>query len=203
MAANNEIERRFASEGMELRKDGDKPKMVVGYACRFENRYDLGMSMTEQIDRRTFEGMDVTASDCVCLFNHDENVVLGRTSAGTLRLSVDEKGLRYECDLPDSPNGHNVGEAIARGDIKASSWAFTVAEDEWKKDGGKNHRTITKIKKLYDVSPVTYPANPATDVAARSLAAVKGGDDDEFFKKNNQGEARKRDLDMMKMASEQ
>jgi uncharacterized protein len=202
MAANNEIERRFASEGMELRKDGDKPKMVVGYACRFDSIYDMHW-MSEEVSPDAFSGIDLVASDCVCLFNHDSNVVLGRTSAGTLRLKLDEKGLFYECDLPDSPNGQNIGEAVSRGDVKASSWAFTVSDDEWSMKDGKDHRLIKKIKRLYDVSPVTYPANPATDVAARSLAAVKGGDDDEFFKKNNQGEARKRDLDMMKMASEQ
>lgn len=180
-ATNHEIERRFFTAPLEIRAKGDDgkmPKKVGGYAARFGSTYDMGW-FTEEVVPGAFDGADM--SDVVGLFNHDSNQILGRNTAGTLRLTIDSDGLGYEIDLPDSPNGHNVGVAVERGDITQSSWGFSIEEDEWRTVGGKDHRTIKKIKRVYDVSPVTFPANPDTTVAKRSRDS-RPDDETEIFK---------------------
>jgi len=77
-----------------------------------------------------------------------------------------------ECDLPNTSLGNDLNELISRGDIKHQSFAFTVLDDEWQMVDGKDTRTIKKIKNLYDVSPVTYPANADTSIAKRSKDSV-------------------------------
>lgn len=160
--------------------DGDKGMKVGGYAAKFGVVYDLG-DFTEEVALGAFDGADT--SDVVALFNHNADLVLGRNGAGTLRLSPDETGLDYEVDLPDSPNGHNVAEAVRRGDVRQSSWGFTVDRDSWGTRNGKMHRIILRVKKLFDVSLVTIPANPDTSVAKRSLEMAAAPDDEtEIFK---------------------
>ena len=176
-----EIERRLYSAPLEIRAkgEGDKMKKVGGYAARFGSAYDMGW-FTEEVAPGAFDGADM--GDVVALFNHDPNVPLGRKSAGTLRMEVDKAGLAYEIDLPESPNGENVGRAIERGDVTQSSWGFSVDTDEWRMVDGKDHRTITKVKRVYDVSPVTFPANPDTSVAKRSRGMNNPDDETEIFK---------------------
>jgi hypothetical protein len=87
----------------------------------------------------------------------------------------------YRASIPDSPTGQNLIEALKRGDIDQSSWSFQIARneagmsvgDEWRMKDGKEHRVITKVKRVFDASPVTYPANPDTSVAMRSLEMAK------------------------------
>lgn len=176
-----EFERRYFAQPLEARAmDGDKGTKVGGYAAKFGSVYDLGW-FTEEVAPGAFDGADM--SDVVALFNHNNDLVLGRNGAGTLRLSLDETGLGYEIDLPDSPNGHNVAEAVRRGDVAQSSWGFTIADDSWGTRNGKEHRVILRVEKLYDVSPVTFPANPDTSVAKRSLELAAAPDDEtEIFK---------------------
>jgi len=143
----------------------NQQKMIEGVAATFNDPYDMGW-FTEEIAAGALDGADM--SEVVALFNHDANIPLGRNSAGTLQLSIDAQGFRYSFMPPDSPNGHNVAESIRRGDVKQSSWGFTVKEDAWRTVDGKDFRTIVKIAKVWDVSPVTYPANPNTEVAQRS-----------------------------------
>lgn len=107
---------------------------------------------------------DVLGSDVRALLNHDPNQVLGRSSAGTLRLRDEERGLRFECDLPDSPLGENVREAVRRGDIDGASFRFRVAEDEWEGET----RTILRIAELQDVTVATYGAYPDASVELRT-----------------------------------
>lgn len=165
-------ERRYISPSVELRKSDDGGMVVSGYAAVFDKRSaDLGW-FVEEIDRRAFDGV-LGANDVVCLLNHDKNLLLGRESSGTLKLKVDERGLYMENILPPNPLGQNVDVWVQRGDIKHQSFAFVVAEDKWSKVGDKELRTITKIKKLIDVSLVTDPAYPDTSVAKRSLDTHK------------------------------
>ncbi len=108
--------------------------------------------------------------DPLALFNHDSNMVLGRVSSGTLRLSVDSVGLRYDIDPPDTTVGRDVSELLARGDVCGSSFAFVVppgGESEWY-EGGKLICEIHDLE-LYDVGPVCFPAYPAT------TAGIGGG----------------------------
>lgn len=160
-----EIERRFTSF-REFRAEGDG-NLLRGHFSTYGDPYSLG-GFDEQIAPGAF---DQTFDDDVrALFNHDPNYPLGRTKAGTLRISDSEDGPIAEIDLPESAT--MMREAIERGDVDQMSFGFTVAEDSWQvvdEETGRELRTITKIGRLFDVSPVTFPANPNTDIAMRSL----------------------------------
>lgn len=164
-----DIERRYAVSALEVIKRSDaadaKSRRVGGMALRYNVVYDLGW-FSEEIRAGALDAANM--ADVVALFNHDPNIPLARNSAGTLTLRNDSEGLHYEFDAPNSPNGDNLLESVTRGDVRASSWAFTVSDYEWEMRDGKDHRVITKIRAVYDVSPVTYPANPDTTVALRS-----------------------------------
>lgn len=164
---NTEV-RTFDVQDLELRMDGDKPT-VVGYGAVFNSMSnDLG-GFREYISPKAFEGR--LEDDVRFLVNHDANLVLARTTNGTLRLSVDEKGLRYEADMPNTSTARDLMELLKNGTISQSSFAFTVEEDSWEIKDGVNIRTIDKVSQLYDVSSVTYPAYNAasSSVALRSM----------------------------------
>jgi len=168
---NKEV-RTFDVQDLELRMDGDKPT-VVGYGAVFNSMSnDLG-GFREFISPNAFEGR--LEDDVRFLVNHDANLILARTTNGTLRLSVDEKGLRYEADMPNTSTARDLMELLKNGTISQSSFAFTVEEDSWEVKDGMNIRTIDKVSQLYDVSSVTYPAyNQASSaVALRSLEEWK------------------------------
>src|SRR5262249_28158590 len=131
---------------------------------------DLG-GFREQIAPGAFlEALE--KDDVRALFNHDPNFVLGRTASKTCRLSEDQRGLAFECDLPDTQMVRDLAMApISRGDISQMAFQFSVRPNgqDWAKDDeGRVVRTLKKVR-LFDVSPVTYPAYPATDVAVREL----------------------------------
>ena len=168
---NQEV-RTFDIQDLELRMDGDKPT-VVGYGAVFNSESnDLG-GFREYIAPGAFDGR--LEDDVRFLVNHDANLILARTTNGTLRLSVDEKGLRYEADLPNTSTARDLMELLKNGTISQSSFAFTVEDDSWELKDGMNIRTINKVSQLYDVSSVTYPAyNAATSsVALRSMEQWK------------------------------
>jgi len=112
---------------------------------------------------------DVMNDDVRLLLNHD-GAPLARTTNGTLSLSVDDEGLRYEGILSDTTQGRDLYKMIQRGDITQSSFAFTISEQSWSKD--KSVRSIDKVGRLLDVSPVTYPAYAQASVMARSEFAA-------------------------------
>ena len=113
--------------------------------------------------------------DVRALLNHDPNFVLGRTKAGTLTLREDARGLHYTNDLPDTQTGRDLMTSIKRGDITGSSFAFVVKQDKWTQADTGDIREILDVN-LFDVSPVTYPANEATSVGMRSLSVLMGDD---------------------------
>ena len=160
----------------ELRMTGkDKPKKrVEGYALKWGVRYSVSW-----FDEVIQEGAlnEANMSDVRILFNHDPNMIIGRTSAGTAEVRLDNTGLFFSAEIPDSPFGQNLIASLERGDITQASWAFDINYngDKWTYDQINNRdvRTITNVRNVYDASPVTYPANPDTSVAARSLDAVK------------------------------
>tara|TARA_R100001244_G_scaffold132039_1_gene106661 strand:+ start:279 stop:887 length:609 start_codon:yes stop_codon:yes gene_type:complete len=139
---------------------------VSGYAALFDHESrDLGFF--ETIDTRAFEGR--LDDNVILTFNHDGNLILDRNQGGTLKLSVDERGLKYDATLPDTTTGRDVAELMRRGLLYESSFAFTVEDDEWSQEDGKTKRTINKIGRLYDVSIVGVGAYANTDVALRSM----------------------------------
>ena len=142
-------------------------RTVHGYAALYNTlSEDLG-GYREQLAPRAFQG--VVNDDVRALLNHDPNEVLGRTKSGTLRLFDEERGLRFELDLPDSPLGQNVREAIRRGDLDGASFRFEVGEEEWNQEV----RTIQTVKALRDVTLATYPAYPAASIELRTKPEPK------------------------------
>lgn len=147
-----------------------KTATMRGYAAKFNTLSELMWDFRETIAPGAFD--DVLQDDVRALFNHDPNLILGRLPAGTLRLSVDDVGLLYEVDLPDVDYARNLAVSIERGDVTQSSFAFSLAlegDKLEKKADGTYLRTITKIERLYDVAPVTYPAYPDTTVGQRDF----------------------------------
>tara|TARA_R110001632_G_scaffold161651_3_gene280071 strand:- start:704 stop:1327 length:624 start_codon:yes stop_codon:yes gene_type:complete len=185
----NQTERRylnFEASKLEYRGEGDNKKpYVVGHAAVFNSLSENLGGFRELIQTNAFD--DVLEDDVRALFNHDANLILARTKSGTLSLSVDDKGLRYEFDVPNTTAGRDLLVSLERGDVSQSSFGFTVAEDNWDEDKeGRWVRNITKVKRLYDVSPVVYPAYPAADVAKRSLQeAIQKRKNDEVTPHSN------------------
>lgn len=167
-------ERRFFSSDISVEVRDDKPnsRTITGYAAVFNKDSENFGWFIERIAPGAFS--DVLQNDTVALFNHDPNYPLARNGVN-LTLSEDDYGLKYRFDAPDTTVGNDLLANVRSGVIKQSSFAFTVAEEKWEeKDGPEpSVRTITKVKRLYDVSPVTYPAYPDTTVAARSHESIK------------------------------
>lgn len=197
----SEIEKRaLACEvRAELTEEG-QPARIVGHGAVFGKRSDMIMGMfKEEIAPGAFD--DVLGDDVRALFNHDANFVLGRTTSGTLELSIDTEGLRYDITPPDTQTVRDLVLApLQRGDITGSSFAFRVAEDgdEWREDDdGLIVRTITRFSRLLDVSPVTYPAYPDAGAAKRSLEARCAEIQGLAQKAVNQRRARERFLELI------
>jgi len=179
LAVHETRERRSLREPLEFREDGDAAT-ISGYAAVFNKETIIGggsWGFREVIEPGAFDEALSRPDDVRVLFNHNPDLLLGRTESDTARLSVDKKGLKYEADLPDTAAARDVRTLIKRGDVSGSSFAFTVVDDEWEEPKANKHDgTITmplrrvKNVELFDVSAVTYPAYPQTSVSARSKA---------------------------------
>jgi uncharacterized protein len=169
-------ERRTYTVALRSDAKGGKP-IIRGIAAMFNSMSeDLG-GFREQIAPGAFKSA-LGGSDVRALFNHDPNMILGRSTSGTLRLSETDQGLEFECDAPDTSYARDLMESMKRGDISQCSFGFTVdtGGDTWQKDAaGQWTRTINVVSRLYDVSPVTYPAYPETSCAMRSLEKAQAG----------------------------
>lgn len=156
---------------VEMRADTEARKLE-GYAAVF-NEYSENLGgYFEIIESNAFD--DVMSDDVRCVLNHDPNIVLGRTGAGTLTLSTDSKGLKFVCQLPDTQQARDLMELVNRGDINQCSFKFSIKEDDWVDEEDRGWvRTIKKVRKLYDVGPVTFPAYSTTDVSVRSFEEAK------------------------------
>ena len=131
---------------------------IRGYAAVYNSDSEWMGGFYEQIAKGAFD--DVMDNDTRAYFNHDENLLLGRVSSGTLRLSSDERGLYYEVDLPNTSYAKDLVELMKRGDVNQSSFAFLIESDRWEERDGKTYRIIEKVSRLLDVSPVAQPAYP-------------------------------------------
>lgn len=166
----DDAERLFFPETVELREESEQ-RFIEGYAYRVGSIADLG-GFTEEIAQGA--SSEVLNDDVRGLFNHDADMVLGRTKSGTMTLTEDSVGLRYSIKYnPNDPDHVKVAEKIKRGDVSQSSFAFRVKDDKWETRNGKEHRTVVKFKRLIDVSPVTYPAYPDATVGMRSLNKIQ------------------------------
>lgn len=123
----------------------------------------------EALARTAFDEALEADTDVKALVNHDTSLVLGSTRGKTLRLEVDDTGLAFEVDLPDTSYARDLKELIARNDIADMSFGFIPGKDEWSRGpGGQQVRTHTSVARLLDVSPVAYPAYEGTEVYLRA-----------------------------------
>jgi HK97 family phage prohead protease len=169
----SDIERRaFNVDGMRVEKRADtEQRLIVGHAAVFNAETDIGGYFMERVAPGAF-ARAIKEDDVRSLFNHDANFVLGRTKAGTLKLREDGTGLMTETTPPDTQFARDLQISIARGDISQMSFGFRVKGEAWEeRSDGKWLRTITDVE-LFDISPVTFPAYPTTDVGLRSLNAL-------------------------------
>lgn len=171
--------REYRAMTMEIRDgENDETSMIVeGYATTFNQPYTLydaaDYKVIEQIDAHAFDGCDM--SDVIMQYDH-EGRVFARNKNGTLTLTVDSIGLKITANLSGTEIGRQLYQEIKGGYTDKMSFAFVVAED--KRETLRDHetdkvtvvRTITKIKKLYDVSAVSIPANGMTSISARRFA---------------------------------
>jgi HK97 family phage prohead protease len=161
--------RTVSATGLELRAEDGKPPTLSGYALVYENRYDIGGGpenggFTETIARGA-AAKSAREADVRLLVNHT-GVPLARSKSGTLRLESDDIGLRVDAELdPANPAVAELRSAMSRGDLDAMSFAFKAVRQSF--DTKTEVRTINELK-LYDVSVVTFPANPATVAQMRT-----------------------------------
>ena len=145
-------------------------RMIRGYAATFDSpSSDLG-GYIEIVRAGAFADVLAGRPDVRALVNHDPNLVLGRTTAGTLRLAQDGRGLAVEIDIPDTSYAADLVASMARGDIGQMSFQFTAGRDRWTQPEGRSRlltRELLQVQRLYDVSIVTFPAYTATTAALR------------------------------------
>lgn len=166
------IERRhFEIEDVEIRADEGKAPVITGYAARFDKLSVPLYGFREKIQRGAF--MRSLKDDTVkALWNHNRDLVLGSTKNQTLRLWEDDKGLRFELELPDTSWGRDAQESIRRGDVDGVSFGFETRKDAWQGEDEKNViRTLVDVR-LIEISPTPFPAYPQTSVSSRSAEDV-------------------------------
>lgn len=168
-------EQRFMRTEFRVSAEGE-PAKITGYGAVFDSQSeDMGyfMELREEIDPHAFDTVMATNPDVRGMFNHDPNFVLGRTTAGTMRLSVDARGLQYEIDPPDTQAARDLMTSLRRKDITGSSFTFVAKRDQWTDNpDGSVTRRILEFDSLYDVGPVTFPAYPASSSGLRSLPST-------------------------------
>ena len=169
-------ERRFtrlALAGLKLQSRDDKQPVISGYGAVFYRdddpgtEYELFEGLVERIMPGAFDRAIQEADDCRALFNHNPDLCLGRSTAGTLRLSIDATGLRYEIDPPDTAAGRDVQVSLQRGDITGSSFTFLPDDMTWREKDGVTIREVRSVQ-LFDLGPVTFPAYTSSTAGMRS-----------------------------------
>lgn len=155
--------RSFNVEEIRLQLREDDVPSIVGHAAVFNSLSEEMWGFREKIAPGAFRSAINQNQDVRALINHDSNFVLGRTKNGTLSLSEDTKGLRVSIDPPSTTFAADLLVSIERKDISQMSFGFEVLKETWETDGDKNIRTIEDVN-LFDVSVVTFPAYPQTDV---------------------------------------
>lgn len=156
---------RSLARPVERRAEGDTTTLA-GYAATFNEETDIGGYFREVIAPGAFTE-SLNTDDIRAYFDHDSGRILGRSSAGTLRLSEDDKGLAVEIDLPDTSDGRDVRTLVDRGDVSGMSFGFRVVKQVWDEMTDPPTRTIQKVR-LYEVSVVSEPAYEGTSIALRS-----------------------------------
>lgn len=161
----------------EVRSNDDNDMFIEGYALKFDTWSENLGGFKETISKRALQNTDL--SDVRCLVDHLPSQIIGRTTAGTLDLTVDDVGLKYRCKLPNTTFARDLYENMRVGNINQCSFGFMLDEkgDDMRFDENEGiyKRTLKAIRELTDVSVVTYPAYKDTDVkpALRSIENFK------------------------------
>lgn len=167
---NQNIEKRYNS--IELRANKES-RTIEGYAILFNSESEILGNFIEVIERSAINENIINQSDIKLLYNHSEaSGVLARSKygKGTLSISIDERGVKFSTELPNTSLGNDILELVKRGDLDACSFAFTIEKDSWTKlKENMYKRTISQIKELFDFSIVVTPAYSLTSVSTRSL----------------------------------
>jgi HK97 family phage prohead protease len=193
-------ERRTFTGTVHTRSEGEgMPQEIGGIAAVINSATDLGY-FEEVILPGAFDNALSKDYDIRCLFNHEAELILGRTKANTCKVFVNGEGNLEYTWVPDyeNPTHMSVVRSIMRGDITQSSFAFTIKEQTWsesEKYGSMGKRTIKVIDELFDVSPVTYPAYADTEADARSIVAMRDQEQEIEEAKRSQASA-----DVIKLA---
>lgn len=165
MDSSNQIERRAVAVSF----DAAKPRTLFGYAAVFGQKANIG-GFNEVIEAGAFRRSLASGKDILCQVDHDSSAVLGRTSSGTLRLTEDSRGLRFELDVPETTKGRDIVELAKRGDLGGMSFGFFVPEGGEKWEG--NTRILSDVE-LVEISVVqSFPAYSGTSVDVRSKVAM-------------------------------
>lgn len=191
---NKEV--RSMAENIEFRDAENGDQYIEGYALKFDRwSEDLG-GFRESIHKDALKDTDV--SDVRALFNHNADHIIARSSAGTLKLDVDDVGLKFRAKIPDTTYGMDLLENLRNGNVNQCSFGFCLAADgddfSYDKEDRMYKRVLRNIKEILDVSVVTYPAYRDTDVAPalRSIESIK--QDEVDAQKQKELEQRKRKL---------
>ena len=163
------LKREEGEDGMKKTKE-----YIRGYFSVYNKDYPMWDGYIERIAPGAFDNTDI--SDVVCLFNHDDDMLLGRMTngKGTLSIGYDERGGYFEVEKNETTASKDVYENIRLGNVQGCSFAFTVASEEIERNAdGSTIVTITGVKKLYDVGPVVNPAYKDTEVEAAQRSMEK------------------------------
>lgn len=168
------FERRyFTCDNLETRAGGeDEPTVLTGYAAVFDEMSENLGGFRERIASGAFA--KALGGDVRALFNHNPDLILGRTKSKTLSLREDQRGLYCEITLPNTTVARDLLESINSGNVDQMSFGFRTKKDSWDEVDGEVVRTLLEVE-LFDVSPVTFPAYPQTEIAKRSMAAWNEG----------------------------
>lgn len=169
----NEIERRFLH--ITQRASGDENNPVIeGDAAVFNTETQIGSLFREKIRPGAFTRVLSESPDVIAAYNHNWDVILGRTTSGTLTLTESLAGLHYATKInTKDAQAMGVYERVKRGDVSQASFAFTVKREEWTKPANKGElalREVIEVDRLFDVGPVAFGAYPQASAQARSKA---------------------------------
>lgn len=188
---NMETREMTRKESPFVTREENGDKFLEGYFARFDDVYNMGWGITESIDRHAFD--DTLGDDVRVLVNHDTTLVLGRTTAGTAELRVDDTGLWARVKInPDDTDAMNAYARNARGDVSGASFGFDIKEIKRDYDISKGtvHRTLLKVK-LYEVSVCTFPAYEKTDVGARNKTKIAAEEENRLWREKQKERIKK------------
>ena len=162
----NAMQTRTAQTEWQVREDTENPT-IEGYFAVFNSNYEMGFDMSESIAPGAFTNS--ISGDIRALINHDTTLVLGRTTAHTLEVRQDERGLWGKISInPKDTDAMNLYERVKRGDVSQCSFGFEIVSEETDfRDDGSIHWTITEAR-VHEVSVCTFPAYEDTGVKARA-----------------------------------